>query len=184
MARRLPFHYVYKLYGADNSLLYVGESANPGNRMDSHLEKWWGVNVCRVELEKCQNSSDAKELEARLIHELGPTYNVMHNISANKTARVLADLTSRPCDLTETQDDTVLGRVRIPSITHPTPTKTIYTLMTGREPTNSEIKRLSSMLRKDGWVNRATGGKTYWGPTSSTFHSGWTSKLRNKGKQQ
>jgi len=71
-------HYVYRFYDDGEALLYVGESADPGGRAQSHANtKAWWPEVADVTTEAFLNASLAKEEERRAIREELPRYNVV-----------------------------------------------------------------------------------------------------------
>ena len=88
-------HYVYELYDESGALLYVGETRNPATRLESHLEKWWGRKVRRVELLPCPGKEEAKSLEKRLIVEKCPALNQVHNIKCGDQAVSVVRATDR-----------------------------------------------------------------------------------------
>lgn len=67
---------VYRFYGADGALLYVGMSENPAARMDDHHAKPWWPQVCRRELEWFDNQWLAADEETALIRTAKPNYNI------------------------------------------------------------------------------------------------------------
>lgn len=73
-------HQLYRLYDADNNLLYVGITSNVGDRFaqHSHERTWWPqVDRCQVELFPDRLSLEAGERLAILKEH--PRYNVMYN---------------------------------------------------------------------------------------------------------
>lgn len=67
---------VYRLYDADDALLYVGMSLYPKGRLASHKKKPWGKDIARFEVVANLPRDEAEELERRLIREQQPCYNV------------------------------------------------------------------------------------------------------------
>lgn len=68
---------VYRLYGADGSLLYVGSSYNPERRYRDHYRKpWWPLVVRRVE-EWHPSKDDAYAAEMKAIAAERPVHNHM-----------------------------------------------------------------------------------------------------------
>lgn len=71
---------VYRLYSADEQLLYVGVAVDPDNRLKEHRRtKRWFDQVHSWRLAWMASESDAYAAEARAIHMEGPRYNGTHN---------------------------------------------------------------------------------------------------------
>lgn len=69
-------HYVYRLYDADDRVLYVGCSSSPLRRLFSHRSKSWGKQVVSVRWYLHEERSAALADEAAQIAELQPPHNV------------------------------------------------------------------------------------------------------------
>ena len=70
-------HYVYRLFDAEDTLLYVGVTFMPGNRFNQHRrEKYWWDQVVRKEFEVFENRSAAREAERVAILSEGPKHNL------------------------------------------------------------------------------------------------------------
>ena len=98
---------VYRLYDADDALLYVGISKSFGSRWEQHAyrQPWW-PEVHRQTVEWHPDRECALAAEEAAICSEGPRYNVMHNpcrprrtaagkleaLSASATASVTGDL--------------------------------------------------------------------------------------------
>lgn len=69
-------HYVYTFHDANGTPLYVGQTGAPVGRMTAHRSgtPWFGW-VAEI-TGRCVESSTALEVEADLIRELDPPYNV------------------------------------------------------------------------------------------------------------
>ena len=67
---------LYRLFDADNKLLYVGIAANPHERWQLHasVQTWWGAVVVR-EVEWFATRNQALAAEARAIASEGPRWN-------------------------------------------------------------------------------------------------------------
>lgn len=72
---------VYSFFAADGSLLYVGCSKSPVQRIGNHRSKAWWPQVVRAEFEHFDSVEDALDRERVLISTLHPHYN-----SRSKTA--------------------------------------------------------------------------------------------------
>ncbi|HMH94009.1 MAG TPA: hypothetical protein VK586_23385 [Streptosporangiaceae bacterium] len=73
---------VYRCYGDDGQLLYVGETGELGTRLASHAQKLWFTQVRGITLEWYVDELDALNAERRAIHVEHPKYNVIHRNSA------------------------------------------------------------------------------------------------------
>jgi predicted GIY-YIG superfamily endonuclease len=69
---------VYRCYGDDGQLLYVGETGDLGTRFASHAQKLWFTQVRGITLEWYLDELDALNAERRAIHVEHPKYNVVH----------------------------------------------------------------------------------------------------------
>jgi hypothetical protein len=67
---------VYRLFADDNTLLYVGCSCEPDDRIDDHLFKSWGPDIADVDLAWYENRFTALRREAQAITEEVPLYNI------------------------------------------------------------------------------------------------------------
>jgi GIY-YIG catalytic domain len=99
---------VYKMYGADGALLYVGETADIVRRMTEHQlgsrnswgrrrpnrQSWW-AEVCSVEIEHLPPGTTAWEAKVYERTQIagGTRYNLDHNLQANRAvlARIAAE---------------------------------------------------------------------------------------------
>lgn len=73
-------HYVYRLYDANDRLLYVGCTSQLQHRMTSHarLQAWW-PDVARLESEGPYSRAEGLRREQNAIWYGRPLYNVQHN---------------------------------------------------------------------------------------------------------
>lgn len=71
---------LYRLYGPNDELLYIGVGGNPGRRFQEHRgdKPWWG-EVARTTLEHFPTRQAALAAEAKAIRTLSPRYNIQHN---------------------------------------------------------------------------------------------------------
>jgi hypothetical protein len=71
---------LYRFYAADNTLLYVGLTINPGRRLEKHraLQPWWN-DVARVDLEQHPDLPTLRASEREAIKTEGPLYNISMN---------------------------------------------------------------------------------------------------------
>lgn len=71
---------LYRLYGADDRLLYVGITNNPEVRWQTHArEKVWWPKVTHKTLEWFETRKSAERVERIEILEERPAYNLQHN---------------------------------------------------------------------------------------------------------
>lgn len=77
---------VYRFYTAEDNLLYIGKAKNLKNRVSSYFQEGRPRNqrltlmisqIDRVEYTEVKTEKDSLILEANLIHELQPKYNVL-----------------------------------------------------------------------------------------------------------
>lgn len=69
--------WLYRLYGSDGTLLYVGISTNPPGRIPTHRRKPWGSLIVRHEIEWHPNREAAKAAERFAIHHEHPEHNIV-----------------------------------------------------------------------------------------------------------
>lgn len=71
---------LYRLFGADDALLYVGIAMGLGRRWDQHAEAqpWW-PEVDHQTVRWFPTREDAEKAEVEAIHAEHPVYNVVHN---------------------------------------------------------------------------------------------------------
>lgn len=94
---------LYRLYAADEELLYVGIAGNPGRRFEQHRKdkQWWG-DVANIQLEHHTTRDSASKAERNQIQTLRPKYNIVHNkpIKSKKSRDVtnLVDVVCTSCN--------------------------------------------------------------------------------------
>ena len=73
-------HALYRFFGADDTLLYIGITCDPGSRWTKHAEErpWW-CEVSRVTLETFDTRDAVLAAEAAAIRTERPRYNQQHN---------------------------------------------------------------------------------------------------------
>lgn len=72
-------HALYRFYGANGALLYVGMTADPGARWKTHSKgKSWWHNVAQVRVEHFLDRTSAEVAERRAIRSEHPRHNVQH----------------------------------------------------------------------------------------------------------
>jgi len=75
-------HTLYRFFGHDGRLLYVGITADPGVRWKAHAkDKPWWAEVANVTVEPYDSREAVLAAETAAIASEGPLYNVMHNKS-------------------------------------------------------------------------------------------------------
>lgn len=72
-------HALYRFYGGDGSLLYIGITNNPGRRWAQHgrAKPWWH-EVDRIELERYPTRAAVLSAEVAAIQAERPRHNVIH----------------------------------------------------------------------------------------------------------
>lgn len=70
---------LYRLFGADDALLYVGISGSPGRRFEQHAasKAWWG-RVATIRLEHHSTRAAAEAAERTAIAKEAPMFNQAH----------------------------------------------------------------------------------------------------------
>ena len=70
---------LYRLYGANDQLLYIGASGNLETRWKTHAkERLWWPEVARRELTWYDTRAEATRAEKRAIEVERPKYNILH----------------------------------------------------------------------------------------------------------
>lgn len=69
---------LYRAYGADDALIYVGISTDPARRWKEHAceKQWWRDEVHRKTFEWYDSNEDAARAEAAAIRNESPTRNL------------------------------------------------------------------------------------------------------------
>jgi DNA-binding transcriptional regulator YhcF (GntR family) len=90
--------YLYRWFGADASLLYVGITSKPRMREVTHRStSWWSPLAVRVEVDpRGMTRAEAEECERRAIQGEGPIFNDTH--APGRHARVRAYFVERGLD--------------------------------------------------------------------------------------
>lgn len=72
-------HVVYRIYGANGALLYVGVSNDHERRLKEHARtKAWWPQASSVQVEHYPNRSEAMYREAAVIRFERPVFNIQH----------------------------------------------------------------------------------------------------------
>lgn len=71
---------LYRIFGADGSLLYVGATMNPASRLQTHakLQPWW-EEASTIKLEHFASYEALIEAESEAIRTENPKYNQIHS---------------------------------------------------------------------------------------------------------
>lgn len=73
-------HALYRFYGAGDTLLYIGITADLPTRITDHSdEKAWWLGVARITVEHYPDRASVLEAEKRAIIAERPLYNIRHN---------------------------------------------------------------------------------------------------------
>jgi hypothetical protein len=91
---------LYRCYGPDEALLYVGITLDPAARLTTHnREKAWWSEVATIELEHFDSREAVEKAECVAIAQERPKYNVVHSLTAGPLTRISVDTEVRPRDL-------------------------------------------------------------------------------------
>jgi predicted GIY-YIG superfamily endonuclease len=72
-------HALYRFFGADGTLLYVGITNNPSRRFSQHgVQREWWLEVETIRMERHPDRESVLLAEKRAIQEERPRYNVVH----------------------------------------------------------------------------------------------------------
>lgn len=83
---------LYRFFGADDRLLYVGITDKPGQRWEAHMRsKPWWPKVMRQTAEWYPSRGAAVDAEIKAIRDEGPLYNKRYAESAGLDALMLKD---------------------------------------------------------------------------------------------
>lgn len=79
---------VYRFFGADGTLLYVGASTNPALRFEKHsrTQPWW-PEVATITLQHCFDWDEMDTAETEAIRTENPKYNHLHSKTATRKLR-------------------------------------------------------------------------------------------------
>jgi hypothetical protein len=66
---------LYRCFGADDRLLYVGISSNPPDRLATHRRSWWGHQIANVTTVEYASGDEARKAERTAITSEGPRFN-------------------------------------------------------------------------------------------------------------
>lgn len=92
---------LYRFYDAEDVLLYVGLSVNPGRRMEKHkaTQPWWS-DVARIEMEQHEDLKTLQAAEREAIKTEQPLHNVRMNGRATSARPVewICEVCKTPID--------------------------------------------------------------------------------------
>lgn len=88
---------LYRFYGLDDTLLYVGMTVNPGRRMEKHrgTKDWW-CDVARIEMEQFTSLDELRVAERRAIETERPLHNIRMNSGRHRGAKPLRTRDQEP----------------------------------------------------------------------------------------
>jgi hypothetical protein len=141
---------LYRLFSADDALLYVGVTGNVKTRMAYHsTDKPWWPEVARMEVESHPSRTAAETAEDHAIAGERPRYNIAGVDPAGRYRRPNA-----PVDWPEWDDDILMdmfGKISAlmadPAVGHADARlRSLNILLTGRDelPGGTELARLAS----------------------------------------
>lgn len=85
---------VYRIYDANDRLIYIGATSNPMGRLIGHQrQSWWFALAARVSFEPHEHMDSAFATEWTAIAEEAPAFNITHN--GGRAEQVNARLTLR-----------------------------------------------------------------------------------------
>lgn len=89
---------LYRFFGGDGQLLYVGITDRPGRRWETHMRRkpWW-LDVQRQELEWHPDRETAMAAEVAAILNECPRYNLRHSTTGPKTFELASAWTCPLC---------------------------------------------------------------------------------------
>lgn len=91
MTNRGDLFMLYRFFAADDTLLYIGLTVNPGRRLDKHraTQPWW-PDVARVELERFPDHQTLRAAEREAIEAEKPLHNIrMNGVTIHRGIRVV-----------------------------------------------------------------------------------------------
>lgn len=86
-------HVLYRIYGQEKELLYVGVTCGPRRRMKEHsADKGWWSDVADIELEHFESREKLEAAEAAAIEKEKPRHNKIRGVAKRIKRRVESDL--------------------------------------------------------------------------------------------
>jgi predicted GIY-YIG superfamily endonuclease len=71
---------LYRFFAADERLLYIGMTRNPGRRLEKHSgDKSWWSDVARIDMEHYPTVAALRDAERQAIRAEHPTHNIRMN---------------------------------------------------------------------------------------------------------
>jgi predicted GIY-YIG superfamily endonuclease len=90
---------LYRFFGADDQLLYVGMTKNPARRFEKHgYTKGWWSDVVRIEMEHHPTIDALREAERQAIKSEKPVHNIRMN-NGNGGSRPAPQRTAGRCGI-------------------------------------------------------------------------------------
>lgn len=101
-------HYLYRLFDANDQLLYVGISKSAIHRLHQHLEQQpWGDQVASQRIERFPTRQAVEAAEKQAIEREAPIHNVIYN----KAKRFTAASGQNPREVLKVNDVAALGLI-------------------------------------------------------------------------
>lgn len=99
-------HYLYRLYDANDQLLYVGISKSAIRRLHQHLEAQpWSEQIATQTIERYATRIELEAAEKQAIEREAPIHNVIYN----KAKRFTAASGQKPRDILKVNDVVAFG---------------------------------------------------------------------------
>jgi predicted GIY-YIG superfamily endonuclease len=77
--------FLYRLYNANDELLYIGISKSAIHRLHTHLvHQPWGAQIVKQTVERFEKRSDAIQAETLAIKSEQPKHNIVHNYADSR----------------------------------------------------------------------------------------------------
>ena len=73
--------YLYRIYDADDALLYIGITRNPAGHLSKHACRPWGNRIDSVSYDKYPSRRAALDAERHAIETEGPLHNITHQVA-------------------------------------------------------------------------------------------------------
>jgi DNA-binding transcriptional regulator YhcF (GntR family)/predicted GIY-YIG superfamily endonuclease len=146
---------LYRLYDADDRLLYVGITSNPNERFGHHAAtKAWWPEVARRDIEWRDTRPEAEAAEIEAIRAEAPLYNGQHAVSPIQIDATLKKRSDAPYMQMAAALRTAIRNGEYPAGTKLPPTKTLREMF---GTSTATINRALDELKREGLIEGRTG---------------------------